>query len=242
MYNFGGCMKHFIRIAAAAFVAILLSSCMINRQKNGARTITVNGTGTVYASPDTATIELAVVTQSWVAKNAVTTNATIMTNVINALKANEVKNEDIFTSDFNISQRNDWQDGKPVPGKYTVSNNLSVIIRKTDSVGQIIDAATGAGANQLTALSFSVSDKSDLIRQARTLAVKQAQDAGSFFAGTNGCRLGQVLTISENDNSGVYTNNRLSETKTMSSANLSTPVSAGKIPVTSNITITYALQ
>jgi uncharacterized protein YggE len=236
-------MKFFLKTIVLVLTACVMFSCTIRKPAETPRTITVNGTGTVSAEPDQASIIVSVVTQEWVAKPAADENAAAMTKVRDAVIAAGINSSDITTTDYSIVRQDTWANGRSWPGKYQVRNSLNITIKNTSLASTVIDTAIAAGANELTSLSFSVADTASLVRQARTLAVQQAQDAASLLAGASGCKIGQVISIAENNNSGAPELNRMAKVEAvMAGSDVSTPLSAGKIKVTSSVTITYALQ
>ncbi|MCK9170903.1 MAG: SIMPL domain-containing protein [Treponema sp.] len=236
-------MKEILKTAGLFFAACTLFSCTINKSAETPRTITVSGKGTVSAEPDQAAIVVSVVTQEWIAKQASDENAVTMAKVRDAVIAAGITPDDIATTDYNINRQDTWVNGRNWPGKYQVRNSLNITIKNTNLASTVIDAAVAAGANELSSLSFSVADTSSFVRQARTLAVQQAQDAASLLAGASGCKIGQVISITENNNSGARLMTKTFNAESvMAAGNASTPVSAGKIEVSSNVTITYALQ
>lgn len=214
---------------------LLLASCTIKREQEQLRTITVNGHGTVSVLPDRATMVFAVITQNWIAQTAVQENSRIMSNVIQALRAAGIRESDITTSGYTVNQQGSWNNGVFTPGRYRADNTVTVITQHIDSASSLIDVAVGAGATSLTSLSFSASDTETALRQARALAVQDAQNAAALFAGASGCAVGNVIELLENTEDSFSNASLTSKTD-------STPVSSGYINVTSSITVKYALQ
>ena len=117
---------------------------------------------------------------------------------------------------------------------------MKIVVHNTALVSDVIDTAISAGASELTSLTFTVTDDTALVREARTLAVRQAQETASLLAGAAGCKIGEAITISEDsDAGGIRTMNYAPAAM---SAKIATPISSGKIEVSSTVTITYALQ
>ena len=85
-----------------------------------------------------------------------------------------------------------------------------------------------------------VSDRSTALRQARTMAIKDAQDAANLLAGASGCKVGNVLEISEN-----YTSTSRNDGVVLAKAvksNADTTIEPGKLDITSNVTIKYTIE
>ncbi len=233
-------MKNIIKsIVLLSLGSVLLSSCYINRPvkpEEAVRTITVSGKGFVTLSPDVVSLKFIVRTTEWNVSRAVERNAANTANVFAALKEVGVADSDISTSDYQISQDN----SKDYPGQYTVRNSIAVVIRNPDITGKVIDAAVkgNAGANGLTSFTYNVTDKTGALRQARTLAIQDAQDAASLLAGASGCKISKVLNIHED-----YTSSESGDVL-MNRAYKDTPttIETGSVTISSNVTITYELE
>jgi len=226
-------MKKLLKLFAFTAAAAMLFSCTINRPQEQTRTITVSGTGTASAKPDLLSLNFLVRTVEWNVNVATEKNAAITTKVIDSIKNNGIDDADISTADYSITQDN----SNSYAGRYTVTNTISVLVRNLDNAGKVIDSAVYNGANGLTNFEFRLSDKSSTVRQARTAAVQNAQDAASLLAGASGCKLGSVIEIVEGYSfSGNSSFEALAEAKTAA-----TPISTRSITVTSEITVTYSL-
>jgi uncharacterized protein YggE len=218
-----------------SLLVLLTSACTVNKPAEQVRTITVSGEGSVSVKPDYVFLKFLVKTSDWNVSKAVEKNAQNSNNVINAIKETGVDSNDISTADYRISQDN----SKDYPGMYTVYNYINVIIRNVDTAGTIVDVAVKdkIGANGITSFDFGVSDKTTALRQARTLAVQNAQDAAALLAGASGCKVGTVVEITEN-----FTNTSPVMLKSnFTGAGFSTKFEPGTIDVNSNVTIKYNL-
>jgi uncharacterized protein YggE len=169
------------------------------------RTISVSGTGQVSATPDLAVVSLGVQTQAEEASTAVSENNAQMQDVISALEDADVAQDDIQTQVIRLSPRyqqpspqsGSTQQGPPELVGYTATNIVQVTVRELDSLGDILDSAVQAGANQIQGISFEVSDPSDLVDQAREAAWTDAAHKAQQLAELSDSGLGMVLTISE---------------------------------------------
>ncbi len=220
----------------------LLSSCMIGRpQKEEApvRSITVSGTGSVSVKPDMVSMKFIVKSTGWNCPQAAERNAINTTNTINAIKEAGIPESDISTYDYSITQDN----SHAYAGEYTVRNTIAVVIRNIDLTGKIIDAAVknNTGANGITSFEYLVSDKATALREARTLAIKNAQDAAALLAGASGCKVENVLEIREDYTSSGRSNDMMFKAASMNGGSTPTPIVEGNITITSNVTVKYEL-
>jgi len=227
-----------IVLAVSAVLALSFASCTINKPAETQRYITVSGSGTVSVSPDLVSIKFIVRNSGWNVSQTAERNAINTNNAIAAIKAAGIADDDIFTSDYRITQDN----SQAYPGQYTVRNTISVIVRNPDLTGKVIDSAVkqNTGANGVTDFEYMVSDRSTALRQARTLAIKDAQDAANLLAGASGCKVGNVLEIYEN-----YTSTSRNDGVMLAKAansNAETTIEPGKLDITSNVTIKYTIE
>ena len=120
------------------------------------RTVSVSGSSNISLAADTATLRIGVSTVRDTVAEAQSENNEIMQRVIAAILGQNVAQEDVVTSDFSVYTERDYSDAS-VPVRYHVDNTLYVTVRALDTVGDVIDAATAAGANQMYGLTFSSS-------------------------------------------------------------------------------------
>ena len=224
-------------ILLTAGALLLSSSCTINKPAEQVRTITVSGTGVITLPADQLTVRFLVRTSEWNVNFARDKNAETTTKVIAKIKEAGVADSDITTVDYRISQDN----SNSYPGKYTVVNYVQVLIRDINNAGNVIDSAVANGANGLTSFSYSATENPNAIREARTLAVQNAQDAASLIAGASGCKIADVLDISEGYNPSSFTRATNSAMLKSAGSSYTTPIEAGNVEVSSTVTITFSL-
>ena len=236
-------MKNSIKsILIIGLGSALLSSCTISRpakEEAPVRSITVSGTGSVSVKPDMVSMKFIVKSTGWNCPQTAERNAINTTNTINAIKEAGIPASDISTFDYSITQDN----SHTYAGEYTVRNTIAVIIRNIDLTGKVIDAAVknNTGANGITSFEYLVSDKATALREARTLAIKNAQDAASLLAGASGCKVNSVLEIREDYTNASRSNDMMFKAASMAGGSTPTPIVEGNVTITSNVTVKYEL-
>ena len=115
--------------------------------------------------------------------------------MIAALKKAGVAQADIQTSDVSLSPRlND--NGNAIVG-YTASNTVTATVRKIGDAGDIVDAAVGAGANQVFGPNLLASDQDAVYRDALKEAVANARAKAETLAAASSSTLGRITAIVE---------------------------------------------
>lgn len=203
------------------------------------RTITVTASGSVEVTPDQARITSGVSAEGASAREALTANSAAMQKVIGELKSSGIDEKDIQTSSFRV----DPKYTRPPEGKaptidgYTVTNEVQVLVRDLDKLGDILDRLVSAGANQSSGLNFEVSKAETALDDARKQAVANARRRAELYAAAAGAEVGEVLTITE----GEAAPPRPVFARAMKAA-AAVPIERGTETLEASVTITWALK
>src|SRR5262245_59950471 len=109
--------------------------------------ISVTGNGKVTVVPDIAYITLAVVTDGATASDAMDANSAAMKKLFALLGRLGVEERDVETTHFSVSPKyRHPKDGEPVLIGYTVTNQITVKVRKMNDTGKVLDALVKEGA------------------------------------------------------------------------------------------------
>lgn len=204
------------------------------------KTMSVSGQAKVSASPDIAYITLGVITEDKDAKTAQKANATAMDKVIAAIKGSGVKNEDIKTVNYTIYPKYDYNQktGASVIVGYSVNNSVNVTVRDLAKTGNIIDAAADSGVNVSSSISFDLSNYEKYYNNALKNAVLAAKQKAGTMAEALGVTLKTPISISEGGGYSPVRNYAAYEMKD-ESAGAVTPVQAGSLEITANVSVIY---
>ena len=171
-----------------------------------ARYITVVGSGKVSLVPDVAQVNVGAEAAADTVSEAKAEVDGRMEAIVTALKELGIADEDIQTSHYSIHYEREAFYPAPMPeggasreaqGVYRVSNMLRVTVRDLEQVGDLLDAAVEAGANQMYGVTFTVSDDREWESEAREKAMADAKARAEELAGLAGVELGEVLSVSE---------------------------------------------
>ncbi len=111
------------------------------------RTLTVNGTGKAFLTPDIAYINIGVQTENKDASEAVSSNNAQVQKVTAALKAAGVNEKDIQTTNFSIYPQPKFDDKGQPTGEitYVVQNTVSVTVRDISKIGELLETLKERG-------------------------------------------------------------------------------------------------
>ncbi|WP_323715610.1 SIMPL domain-containing protein [Paracoccus aminovorans] len=202
--------------------------------------LTVTGEGESTAAPDLATISLGVSSRADTAAEAMRVNAEQQAKVIEALKAEGVEARDIQTSGLNLSPVIDYQDGQaPKLTGYAAQNMVTVRVRDIGGLGPVLDKLVASGANEISGIAFSREDMTEALDQARGKAIADARHRAEVMAEAAGMRLGPLLSLSEAQPGGGP---RPMMMAAADAKRADTPVEAGELAVTAQVTAVFAMH
>ena len=162
-------------LALCAFGLAASASAQQMTGGDGQRTITVSGQGQVNAVPDMAEISVGVSGQAINARDAFGIVNNTMQAVLGRLADLGIEPRDIQTRDLRVQPEYAREPSatREIIG-YTARNTAVVRVRNIALLGDVIDAAIGAEANEFFGIQFSLQNPEALEDQARVEAVMQA--------------------------------------------------------------------
>lgn len=164
-------------------------------------TFDVTGESKITTIPDKAVVSLGITVNESTVKQAQDKANTIINNINAELGKLNIDKKDIKTDNYSLYPNYDYQQGQRITG-YSINANLSVNLTDFSKLNQAIDAATGAGANQVGGIMFTLSDekKKDVEHDARKQAIENAQEKAQSLSSLAGMRLGKIVNVSESPN------------------------------------------
>ena len=134
-----------------------------------------------------------------------------------------------------------WEKNPPTITGYSASNTVSVRTKDMGKIGDLIDAAIAAGANNVQGVRFDVEDKRKLRQKALALAVKKAEGKAEAIAEALGGRLGPAISASESVNEyAPYSRNY--EVAAKVAVMPSTPIAPGETSVSAQVNVVYSIR
>lgn len=203
----------------------------------GAEGITVVGTGSTRAVPDMAEWSFGVQTTDATAAAALAANSEAMDDVVAALRASGIGEDDLRTEQVSVYPRLS-DDGRAVVG-YDASNTVRATIRKLDRAGATVDAAVSAGANQVYGPTLTLSDSKAQYGAAVEAAFDDARARAEAIAAKAGLSLGAPVAIVEGGGGGAAPFDRLAAAEAGAA---DVAVQPGTQDVSATLTVTFAVQ
>lgn len=122
-----------------------------------------------------------------------------MAEVLAALREHGLADACIRSSWYDVTPQRDHKRARlPVVG-YRAAHRVEVTVEPVERAGELIDAATAAGASDVDLVCFDVADRSTLERDARAPAMADARAKAAHLAELAGRHLGKVVRITARD-------------------------------------------
>lgn len=209
-------------------------------QAESKATIKVVGSGEALGQPDKAQVTVGVETFAQAVNDATEENDATIEALLTALKKSGIKNEDIQTSNYSLWAEQRYGDNGPegIAG-YRISNQVTVVIRDVDKVGDVLSAVTAAGANSIYGVVFSVADPAAMEAEAREEAIADAQQRADSIAELSGLSLGPIIAIEEI--SGQFPVPMGGGGFGGGAADSATSINPGQLSYTSSVQVTFSV-
>ncbi len=165
--------------------------------------VSITGQGRVSYQPDIANVMVGVqIDKAVTAEGALNQLNDKITKIMAAVKAVGIATEDIQTQNYTLYPQYDYKDNISTVSGYSANQQLTVKVRKANEsnnmVSKVLAEATKAGANQVTGVTFDVSNLNDLKQEARLKAMADARSKSHTQAQAADVDLGDVIGWWEN--------------------------------------------
>jgi uncharacterized protein len=226
-------MRRLLLAALLAIAGALPADAQIEKFPN---IITVRGEGEVAIVPDRAILGAGVTTTGKTAREASEANAKMMTNVMAALKAAGISEQDVQTAWLSLQPVRDSSRNDLRITSFHASNQVTVKLREVAKTAEVVDRLVAAGANDIAGIEFVVSSPSKPLDAAREAAIADARRKAEVYAKAANVQLGKPVRISE-EGSGEPGPIAMRQARTAEA----TPVSPGEQVQRVTVSVSYEL-
>jgi uncharacterized protein YggE len=221
-------------------------------------TVSVSGEGEAFAIPDIAEVTATIRKEAKTAKDAQAQIAKIEKAALEYLKGSGIAEKDIKTTSYNSYPKYEWQEGTVTclaigcppsrPGKnvltgYEITETITIKVRDTEKVGDIIDGLTKAGVNEVQGPNYTIDDETKVQADARDKAITDAKVKAEALAKSLGVKLVRIVNFSEGGGgypTPMYAKAEMAFDNSAGSAAPELP--KGENKYVSNVTITYEIR
>ncbi len=190
-------------IHAVALAAMVSTGRPLVAQEAGGEVprIAVEGVGRVATVPDMANLSLGVVAEADTPGAAVSALSADLDPLLAALTGMGIAPSDIQTGRLSLSPvyADGPRDGGEAPriAGYSAESDVNVRLGDVARLGDVLDAAVGAGSNRFGGVSFGLSDPQPAEDAALAGAMADAMRKAAILSEAAGLALGDVISIDE---------------------------------------------
>lgn len=121
------------------------------------------------------------------------------------------------------------------------THGLAIKIRKLEAVDEILTGVSTVAGVQIQGTSYDIDDKTELYKQARTLAIAKARAKAEDMAQASGITIGKVTSINENQSSPpILYQNQMMKVSSDGAGNAG-GISAGQLEIMTTVSINYEI-
>jgi uncharacterized protein len=118
--------------------------------------------------------------------------------VVRAVRAAAGAGAEVRTSGYSLQPQYAYKEGvPPTITSYIARNAITVTMGELARVGRVIDAASGAGANSVDGLAFTLRHDEQARRRALGDATREAREKARLIAQTLGGRVVRIVEVQE---------------------------------------------
>jgi uncharacterized protein YggE len=206
--------------------------------------IVTSGEGVVKKAPDRAWVTIAAESRAKTAAEAQRLNTDAMTAVLDKIKSAGIPADAIQTTGYNLQPEFDYANGKQTLRDYLARNQVQVRIDTLAKTGDVIAAAVGTGATNVSNVRFDLKDREGAEREALRLAVRDARSRADAAAAGAGVQLVGVTRIDEQRETEPVPRPMMVgfAAARAEPAQAAVPVEAGEIEIRAHVTLTMAIK
>jgi uncharacterized protein len=232
------------------FVGVLIRNNLeqfyyIGHADRAERTITLEASGKVTATPDIATVTMGMEVTADSVNEAQEQNTNAMNTLLSRLEALGIDKADVQTSNYSVfPEYNYTQDEGRVLQGYRVNQNVTVKIRDLSKSNNVIALAGAVGANNVSGLNFTIDDTEVYKAQTRDEALRKIAVKAKVLSKSLGVKLVGVAGYNEFDGGGrnpvAYRDFAVAESGFGGAP--APQIEAGSLDVMLNVSVTFEIR
>src|SRR5882724_7475572 len=185
---------HMLNPVTASLAALLLVQAPAPSPKAGPEILTA-GSGETTLSPQRAELRIGMTSRASNAADASNRNAHLLQSVLDTLGRAGFPRESLQTVAFGVGPNLDYEHGNKVTG-YEATAAVRIMVHDLARIGRLIDLALGAGATDLSSITFQSDSVETGRRRALAQALGKARNDADALATAAGGSLGRLLQVS----------------------------------------------
>lgn len=226
---------------AVLILTTLFASMSYAQEQKQIPQVTVSGEGKVKATPDQASITIAIETKGTKAIDIKKDNDAAVEKVLQFIKKMKLPKEDVVTQRVSLNPNYDYNTKKHT---YLANQTIVIMLKDLSKYDELMEGIVDAGANRIDNVEFKSSKLEQYQSDARKLAMKEAKRKAEDYVSVLGQKVGKALLI--NDSTQSYIPQPMFKGNfAMAMAEDAAPretLALGDIEITANVTVSFILE
>lgn len=211
------------------------------------RSVLVSGSCIRSTIPDRGVVTLTAEAKDPSSKRAQIAATQLYESVRSKVTSLRLPDADLSTAEYTSEELKEWEKNRMVSKGFRTRIALRVETSDHSRLGEVLEVGTREGVTEMTGLQLFVSSKKMLDEKMFCLkdAAEQARAKADTLAKTLGAKLGEVLTIQETGSTHQPPAPRpmmMKSAQSMNAAEAAPTLEAGKVEVSTEVQVTFALK
>ncbi|MDX1761464.1 MAG: SIMPL domain-containing protein [Christiangramia sp.] len=222
------------------FLIALLVAIPAIAQDSERSVVNVTGEGLVKVEPDEVLIKSRIEHEGNSAAEVKRQNDEVVNKIFKYLKSQNIDEKDIKTEYLNLNKRYDYNDKTYT---YVANQAISIHLKDLKDYEKIMKGLLENGLNRIDGIQFKSSEMEKYEKEARKLAVLDAQNRAKELAQPLGQEIGKAISISEMDYNSYQPVYRMDEAVEMSASKGSQQtIAPGELEIKIKVSIGFELK
>jgi uncharacterized protein len=236
-------MKFTSALAVATLVATTAVPARAQQTPADLSVVVTNGVGVIKRAPDRAFVTIAAESRAKTPVEAQKLNADAMAAVQQKVKGLGLPPEAIRTSSYELQPEFDYANNKQTLRGYVARNSIEVRVDDFPKLGEVLDAAVGAGATSVSGVRFDLKDRTGAEQAALKTAIADARAQADVAAQAAGVKVERIARIEVNREGVVPPPMpRPMFRAEMAAGSAAPPISPGELEVRVSVALTAVIR
>lgn len=235
-----------LRVLVIAVLVLLASVSVVADEKPGPRLITVTGEAEINVAPDEVVFDVSVQTINKDLRQAKTQTDERLKKLMELTRKYKIAPQDVQTDYIKLEPRYRGGDESRLFIGYAVRKDLVFKLRDVTQAESLLAEVLESGISRINSINFQTSRLRAFKDQARSLAIKAAQEKAVALSGEIGQTIGKAYSIEEEvpERSGNSANSMANNNATFDtdSVNSEGTLSLGQIKISARVTVKFELN
>lgn len=235
-----------LRVLVIAVLVLLASVSVVADEKPGPRLITVTGEAEINVAPDEVVFDVSVQTINKDLRQAKTQTDERLKKLMELTRKYKIAPQDVQTDYIKLEPRYRGGDESRLFIGYAVRKDLVFKLRDVTQAESLLAEVLESGISRINSINFQTSRLRAFKDQARSLAIKAAQEKAVALSCEIGQTIGKAYSIEEEvpERSGNSANSMANNNVTFDtdSVNSEGTLSLGQIKISARVTVKFELN